>query len=788
MATGARAREAYRVGDLDIDVGQQRVAGPSGEIALPRLSFELLLALVRRAPDFVTNDELAATVWAGLVVTPETVTKRVNLLREALGDDASSARYIAGLRSRGYRIAVQVERIAAESAEAIAPPIAATPQMEVASAAAATAPAARARWRLPAILIAASAAGVAWWINDERAAEPSNAVAAPLAATDRTVAVLRFRNLSPDPSDSYLAAGVPEMILDRLATIAGLTVIASGSALAIESESMTSGEAGAKLGARYLVEGSAQRDGETLRVTARLVDARTGTQVWSTRTDRKLDDLFVLQDEIAAQVAIALSDRIQGVAQLTPVAPDTPSIAAQLAFLQAREQVSRGTIKDTVNAIEQFTRAIELDPKFAPAYAGLYDAYMLAAERRHERIAPELKRRQSLIERALQLDPECGAAYVARATWSEADDERRDDDFRRGLELDPNNSRGLVAYSWFLHKRGHYDEAQRQLERALLIDPTSPVVQYTLVQRRFRAEGGLSLEEGMRRVLDRYPDYQPALQRYAKYRWMHHGALAEAAQLIEHAIAVDPENPWSRHTAAAIHLDLDDAATARRVAAGTASSASTSQILLALQAGDWRTAGEAAMTEPGRRYNRYESWGAPEAARDLALRTGDRARVIGWFEERYGLKEGARLDLSNFRAATYLAQLLQQSDDPARARRLLDALVPAIEATIPQDGPVYSLRTLASIRLLRGDQQGALELLAQSFRAADLTQWWYTIERDPLWEPLRRTPAFQSIERDVRARVAQEQAIAAEWRRTGKRPLQAGASAAGISTTDTAPR
>ena len=280
----------------------------------------------------------------------------------------------------------------------------------------------------------------------------------------------------------------------------------------------------------------------------------------------------------------------------------------------------------------------------------------------------------------------------------------------------------------------------------------------------------------MRRVLELYPDYQPALQRYAKYRWMHHGKLAEAAQIIEHAIEVDPENPWSRHTAVAIYLDLDDAATARRVAAGTPSSAATGQILLALHEGDWRTAGEAALTEPGRRYNLYESWGAPEAARDFALQSGDTARVIRWFEERYGLEEGTRLDLTNFRAAAYFAQLLRQSGEAARARRLLDALPAAIEATIPTDGPVHALRTLATVRLLTGDQQGALELLAQSFRAEDLTQWWYTIERDPLWEPLRRTSEFQTIERDVRARVAQEQTALVEWRKSGQHPLQADAS------------
>ena len=148
MSTGARAREGYRVGDLSIDVGQQHVAGPLGAIALPRLSFDLLLALVRRAPDFVSNDELAATVWAGLVVSPETVTKRVNLLREALGDDASNPRYIAGLRSRGYRIMVPVEHISAETADAVPTSVAAA-SPPVADVAARSAPAMRPRWWSP---------------------------------------------------------------------------------------------------------------------------------------------------------------------------------------------------------------------------------------------------------------------------------------------------------------------------------------------------------------------------------------------------------------------------------------------------------------------------------------------------------------------------------------------------------------------------------------------------------------------------------------------------------------
>jgi TolB-like protein/Tfp pilus assembly protein PilF len=579
-----------------------------------------------------------------------------------------------------------------------------------------------------------------------------------LSPSDSAVAVLRFRNLSPDPADAYLAAGVPEMILDRLATVPGLTVIASGSALAIESGAQDPRVTGEKLGARYLIEGSAQREGDSLRITARLVDARTGTQVWSAREDRPLAELFVLQDSIANNVTEALSASIKGLADLRPIAPSTPVIEAQLAFLQGRVLLARGTVADSVAAIAKFEHATTLDPQFAAAFAGLYDAYMLAAERRHDDVAAERRKRAPLVERALSLDPACGSAYVARAIWSDADDEARERDFTRGLQLDPSNSRGLLGYSTFLRKAGRFDESSKAIDRALQVDPMSPHVHFMQVQRKFRTDGGLSLEQGMRRVLDIDPDYQPALQRYAKYRWMHHGMLAEAARIIEHAIEVDPENPWSRQTAAAIYLDLGDPVTARRIAAGTASSRATAEILLSMQSGDWRTAGELAMGGPGRQYNRYESWGVPEAVRDWALNTGDLARGIAYLEERYELAPGAKLDLSNFRAAACLAQLLRLSGQTDRARELLDVLPPAIEATIQKDGPVYALRTLAILRMLQGDRAAALAKLGESFRSNDLMQWWYTIERDPVWAPVRESAEFKAIELEVRARVDHERA------------------------------
>jgi len=787
MAAAGPAGECYRVGDLTVDVGLQRVTGPVGDIALPRLSFDLLLALLRRAPDFVSNDDLSATVWVGVVVSPETVTKRVNLLREAIGDDASNPRYVAGLRSRGYRMACPVAPLQAERMSTAAPatvtgpaapaPIVApagTATPVVSSTPALESQSARAS-RQHSLIAAASVllAGVmasAWWMTRAPDALPPTTAAESRAAAlaDSSVAVLRFKNLSPDPADAYLAAGVPEMILDRLATVPGLTVIASGSALGIESDVMTAPDVMRRLGARYLVEGSAQREGDSLRVTVRLIDAASATQLWSSREERSIEDLFVLQDAIAAKVAEALASRLTGLAALRPVAPSTPIVEAQLAFLQGRALLARGTVGDSGKAVQKFRHAIELDPKFAAGLAGLYDAHLLVAERRHEDLAAEQALRAPLIERALMLDPACGSAYVARAIWRERDDAAREADFKRGLELDPSNSRGLVAYSTYLRNAGRSEDADRTLERALQVDPLSPRVQFTLVQRKFNTDGGLSLEQGMRRVLDIDPDFQPALQRYAKYRWMHHGKLAEAAQLIEHAIEVDPENPWSRHTAAAIYLDLDDPGSAKRVGDGTDSSRQTTQILLSLRAGDWRTAGELALGAAGRRYNPFESWGVPEATRDWALQTGDSSRVIAFYEERYGLREGGKLQLSNFRAASCLASLLLRSGEHERADRLLRQLPGAIEATLERDGPVYSLRTIASVKMLLGDRQAALATLADSFRANDLTQWWYTLERDPVWEPVRQSAEFQAIEREVRARVAHEQSLLEESRQQAR--------------------
>ena len=761
--------ERYRMGDLVIDVGLQRVSGPSGEIPLPKLSFDLLLALVRQAPGYVSNDELAARVWAGVVVSPETVTKRVNLLREALSDDAAHPRYIAGLRSRGYRI---VAPVAVEIAEALAPGRTPTEVIPGGTQAAATS---SRRAGMPKRHVAAIVVGVAAivaigaWLGRERdGSDAQSDSKAPLPA-GTSVAVLAFENLSPSAEDAYLAVGVPEMILDRLSAIPRLTVIASGSTFRISDSALHARDIGERLGARYLVLGSVQRSGDQLRVTARLVDAGSGRQIWSAQEDRGLADLFAIQDDIATAVANELRRQVQGALQPRDYQRDKPPIEAQLAFLQGRAALARHTVRGADEAAEKFARAIELAPEFSAALAGLFEARMLAVERRHDDLAAERRRQSHLLERALAINPDCGPAYVARAIWITNDAGRREADFRRGLELDPSNGRGLVEFSQFLDQQGRYDEATRVLDQAMLVDPLNPRLHFRLVMREFGRKELPFREDGLRHVLEIDPDYQPALQRYGKTRWLLHGKIAEAVQVLEHAIEIDPENPWSRHTAMALYLDLADEAAARDVADGTASSRRTGQLLLSLYRGDWRTAGEIALSPAGREYNIEESWGAPEAVRDHALRTGDYRRAMAFLEERYKLG-GAdpELVIANFRAATYLAQLLRAAGDEARAPQLLDRLPAAIDASIPRYGAVFALRTKASVQLLAGDRRAALDTLAESFAANDLTQWWYTLEHDPLWQPLRDDPVFTALAAQVRTRVAREQSALEDLRRTGR--------------------
>src|SRR5450631_3459750 len=638
-------REVFLIGDLRVDIGQQRVARAGLEVPLPNLSFQTLVALIRCAPNVLSNDALMTQVWPGLVVSPETVNKRVNLLRETLGDDVREPRYIAGVRSRGYRLVAPVSR----ATGALTAPDLPTPIAEAAihltespvSSVAGDAPVREAPKLRPrygrrvafsiagAGLLIAGAIVVRWASPDRTVGTGPGAPvvhAIAVGVPSRTVAVLPFDNISANSADAYLAQGLPEMILNRLSRIDGLSVIARNSSFALATKNIDSSEIGRRLNSGYLIGGSVQREADRLRVAVHLVDSASGTMVWSAHFDRGLHDIFSIEDEIADQIAGALSVRIGAGAPKPPAGARSANLEAYLAFLRGRTLLGRFTVAESEAAVPYFERAIALDPNFASSYASLYDARMQAADRRWEDLTLVKKRYGYLIDRALELDSKQGAAYFARAMWGDEPYDAsapsdnplvaQERDFRQGAALDPSNGRGLGAYAELLYfVRGRPEEGRSVLKRARWVDPMSSSGRFKDAMFSLEESGAKASDQKTLEVLELDPNFVPALWHYGKFRWQFDGKLAEAIQIIEHAIALDPKNPLLLHTAMAVYLDLGDAKAARAVVAGMPQSARAAG-LLAMHEGDWRHAGLAAYDEAGWTSDGYCELWQGEALRD----------------------------------------------------------------------------------------------------------------------------------------------------------------------------
>lgn len=739
------------------------------EIDLPNLSFQLLVALIHAAPNVLGNDRLMELVWPGQVVSPETVNKRAKLLRDALGDDAREPRYIAGVRSRGYRLIATVRIVTGETSPADSP----LPQSTTGESGSPALKSAKRPWLWFAAALTV-AAGAVWWATSLIGSTPHTPAG---DAKKIAVAVLPFDNISAQSSDAYLALGLPEMIISRMSQSQSLAVIARSSSFALATKTLDSREIGRRLNAAFLVGGSVQRDADRLRLDVQVVDAAADTVIWSARFDRKLRDIFDIEDEVADQVADALAARTGG-AKPKPLPKErSGSIEAYLAFLRGRTLLGRFTVPESQAAVPYFEKAIELDPQFAAAYASLYDARMQAADGRGEELAPLRQRFRSLIDRSLAIDPRCGSAYFARAMWSQDTPQQRDADFRRGAALDPSNGRGLTAYADFL-QNDYPDAGQgdsgRVLQRALQIDPMAPLAQFKAAV--WSSEDATVktqvVEQKVLEVLEKDPNFVPALRRYGKYRWLFDGRIAEGLQFEEHAIAQDPTNPWIRHTAMAMYLDIGDEAAAREVTSETLKSAQTARLMLALHAGDWRTAGIAGFDKTVWEYNAAEDWGAPEALRDYAIKSGELDRTIEFMRTKYLLPSDAplKLSLDNFRAAVYLSQLLALSGKTSEALEIRRTAAAWNDANEPKLGSVYARRLRATLSMLDGKQDAALLQLADSFKGGDYENWWYTLNWDPVWLPLHQDPRFRAISSDVQQYIDGQREQLDAWRARGDIP------------------
>jgi adenylate cyclase len=346
----------------------------------------------------------------------------------------------------------------------------------------------------------------------------NNAAESPAIASaipEKSIAVLPFENLSRDPDNAYFADGVQEEILTRLAKIVDLKVISRTSTQRYRSKPGNLAEIAKQLGVANILEGSVQKAADQVRVNVQLLNAQTDSQLWAETYDRKLTDIFGVESEVAAKIANTLQAKLTGAEQKAIAMHPTENSEAHELYLRGRFYWNRSPgpyfDKSFDKSREYYEKALQLDPTYALAYAGLADYYGFAFG--YGLLPPVekwAKAEEENAQKALKLDPTLGEAYNPLAAvklyyyrnWPEAEG-----DFRRGLELSPNFAEMHAHYAFCLVLLGRNDEAFSEMQRALTLDPLSPRFGFASGKLRFfTRQYGTAIEQ-YRKTLELDPNF-----------------------------------------------------------------------------------------------------------------------------------------------------------------------------------------------------------------------------------------------------------------------------------------
>ncbi len=412
---------------------------------------DLLVYMAGHQAEVVTKDQILEDVWPQQFVSESVLSRSIADLRQLLDDDARHPRIIETISKRGYRL-----------------------------------------------------------VADVAEPRPAAATTTPEASEGPSVVVLPFLDLAPTHDHEYFCDGLAEELTNRLARQPGLFVVARTSAFALKGKATDVREIGRQLGVRTVLEGSVQRSGDRVRITVQLVDASNGCHIWSGRFDRASGDIFAIEDDITRAVVSELRVKLLGGAEALVMHRQTTNPAAHDLYLRGRHRASRRSVQDLEAAIHSYEQALELDPVYAAAHAGIADCYCsigVSGARRPRDVYP---RARAEAERALAIDPDLAEAHailahvMASYDWRWGDAERH---FQQALELSPGFAFARVWYSHLLTACGRFEEAIAQTERACECDPLAPAVLTTLGMVLYYARQFDRARECQLRLLEMYPSF-----------------------------------------------------------------------------------------------------------------------------------------------------------------------------------------------------------------------------------------------------------------------------------------
>jgi TolB-like protein/DNA-binding winged helix-turn-helix (wHTH) protein len=758
----------FRVDDLILDLGRRRVMRADVDLKLPGLSFDLFVVLVQAAPNVVTVRRLMDIVWSDAVVSPETISQRVKLLRTALGDDVKSPRYVAGVRSRGYRIVATVTALGPEASHD-APPAATARHYGL--------------WGVIGSLLLGIMVVFALrsYANREVGRDTRNVERGlPTELPANTVAVLPFESLGPPAQgDEHLASGLAESVLHALADNPQIAVVARRSSFALKDPNNDVREIGRRLNTRYLLEGSLQPVGVQMRVRTALIDAMSAQNIWNLNFDRPLSNLPATQDEIAVRVAQVLAMTLNASADERRKTATTSNADAYLEYLQARELAASYRLADLQQAVSHYARALEIDPSFSRALSGLawaqyqMHAFRVSNSTEKDWTDTQIEVRQEL-QKALALDSRNADAWLVLGAIEE-DPDRAEAYVRRAVEIEPNSARAQFALSQAVLSHAYrssparMDEVIDLMRGAMRLDPLEPRYPNALAELyQFQRTTEIDKTESLlMRALELDPNYFPALYALGTLRFCCQNRISDGIRLTEQALRLDPSSTAVRSILIHMYLDVGDLRAAEQLLANNKENQSAWVAIYAYRH-EWQKAA-AIMYDDAARANlpippdaRYGYLAMLMSATDST----SRRRALQFFEKEARIRwqndetPTAEIPLnSDFSAEIALGDLMLRAGDKERARRVLEMALSLsdIAAVKYQRGPIWFTLQRARAFVLLGRTEEAIAELGAFSRSGWAPDAWL-LDADTAFDSVRGDERFKRIIEERHANALRERA------------------------------
>jgi TolB-like protein/DNA-binding winged helix-turn-helix (wHTH) protein/Flp pilus assembly protein TadD len=512
----------FRVGAWLVRPSLNTVSRNGASIHVQPKVMEVLVSLASQPGEAIPKDQLLKTVWPDTFVTDDVLVGSISELRRVFEDDAREPRFIQTIPKRGYRLIAPVEPANGVLDNA---PVPQSPQIGGASTMEAG------HWRLraaafagAALLLVALIAGsgkIRRWLP-----------AASNSPSIHSIAVLPLQNLSGDATQEYFSDGMTDALITDLAQISSLKVISRTSSMQYKQTKKSLPEIARELNVDGIVEGTVQRSGDRVRITAQLIQGSSDKHLWANSYERDTRDTFALErdvtEEIARQVRARLSTPNDApMAQPLPVNPK-----ALDAYLQGNYYLTRGerglNDEEKQRAAEYFQLAIDAAPGFVPAYIGLADAH----DNRMLGSSEDTAIRRKAAEKALALDPRSsdGLNILASIQWGDFDWSGAEQEYRQAIALNPNSASAHDGFSAFLASMGRLDEALREGLRAQELDPNEDHLSNILCMR---GEDDRAIEL-LQRIAASHPD--DGMAHYNLYRaYVQKGAHKEAVEELVNA-------------------------------------------------------------------------------------------------------------------------------------------------------------------------------------------------------------------------------------------------------------